>query len=92
VLDDFERAPIDDRVRATLRLLRKMTLKPDALGVDDVRTVLAQGVSREAVRDAMYVCYLFCTYDRLADAFGWHVPSPEAFEAGARVLLKRGYL
>jgi len=29
--------------------------------------------------------------DRLADAFGFEVLSPEGFEAGARYLLKRGY-
>jgi hypothetical protein len=53
--------------------------------------VLAAGVSREAVRDAIYVCYLFNTYDRLADAFGWHIPPQGSFDAGATHLLKRGY-
>ena len=28
---------------------------------------------------------------RLADAFGFLVPAPEAFEAGAKYLLARGY-
>ena len=29
--------------------------------------------------------------DRLADAFGFELLSPEGFEAGAKYLLKRGY-
>jgi hypothetical protein len=29
--------------------------------------------------------------DRLADAFGFEVLSPEGFAAGAKFLLKRGY-
>jgi hypothetical protein len=30
--------------------------------------------------------------DRLADAFGFDVLSPDDFEAGAKYLLRRGYL
>jgi hypothetical protein len=33
----------------------------------------------------------FNTTNRLADAFGFEVLSPENFEAGAKYLLKRGY-
>jgi hypothetical protein len=35
--------------------------------------------------------FAFNTTDRLADAFGFEVLSPEAFAAGAKYLLKRGY-
>jgi hypothetical protein len=31
------------------------------------------------------------TTDRLADAFGFSVPGPKAFEARAKFLLARGY-
>jgi len=33
----------------------------------------------------------FNAIGRLADAFGFFVPGPEAFEAGAKYLLARGY-
>lgn len=33
----------------------------------------------------------FNTTDRLADAFGFELLSPEGYEAGAKYLLKRGY-
>lgn len=93
-LDDPETAPIDEKVRATLRFLRKMTLEPQALGPDDARAVLATGVSKDALRDAIHVAFLFNVYDRLADSMGWHVP-PEgdgSYRAGADNLLsKRGY-
>jgi hypothetical protein len=49
-------------------------------------------VSRQAVADAVYVCFLFSTYTRLADSLGWEVPSAASFDASARVLLSRGYL
>jgi alkylhydroperoxidase family enzyme len=91
VLDDYTTAPIDEKLRAALGLLRKMALDPDALGGDDIRPLLALGVSRRAVIDALYVGFLFNVYDRLADTLGWEVPVQAAFDAGAKMLLGRGY-
>jgi alkylhydroperoxidase family enzyme len=93
VLDDFESANIDARLSATLRFLRKMTLDPQALTPDDAKAVLATGVEREALTQAIHVAYLFNVYDRLADSMGWHVPDKAlgSYHAGALRLLKRGY-
>jgi hypothetical protein len=71
--------------------LEKMTLAPDDLAPADTDAVLAAGVSREALVDAIYVCALFNMIVRLADALGWAVPPPEAFAARGRVLLDSGY-
>lgn len=93
ILDDPAEAPIDEKLRATLRFLRKMTREPDALGPDDARAVLATGVSRAALYDAIHVAYLFNIYDRLADTLGWQVP-PEGDRSYAKAadnLLSRGY-
>jgi alkylhydroperoxidase family enzyme len=61
------------------------------VGAEDMRQVLSAGVSRQQVLDALAVCAAFNTTNRLADAFGFEVPSPEGFKAGAKYLLKRGY-
>jgi hypothetical protein len=70
-----------------------MTLDHANLGVDDVRAVLRAGVSKDAVRDAIEVAYLFNIYDRLADAMGWDVPSRASgyYKVAARRLLDKGY-
>ncbi|MEQ4299851.1 alkylhydroperoxidase AhpD family core domain-containing protein [Plantactinospora sp. B6F1] len=90
VLADVESAPVPEPLRATLRMLGKLTAE-GKLGAEDVREVLSAGVSRQQVKDALAVCVAFNTTARLADAFGFEVLSPEGFEAGARYLLKRGY-
>jgi uncharacterized peroxidase-related enzyme len=90
VLADLESAPVEDGLRATLRMLGKLT-KEGEIGAEDMRQVLSAGVSRQQVEDALAVCTAFNTTGRLADAFGFEVLSPEDFEAGARYLLKRGY-
>ena len=77
-------------MRATLRMLCKLT-REHSLNGDDMREVLAAGVSREQIEDALAVCFSFNTICRLADAFGFSLPGRKAFEAGARYLLARGY-
>jgi len=90
VLADLESAPVEEPLRATLRMLGKLTVE-GKLSPDDMREVLSAGVSPGQVEDALAVCVAFNTTDRLADAFGFEVLSPEGFAAGAKILLKRGY-
>lgn len=74
-----------------LGLLVKFTLQHEGLSADDIRSVLTHGVSREAVRDAFYVAFLFNTYDRLADTLGWELPVDRYYPKAGRFLLKFGY-
>jgi AhpD family alkylhydroperoxidase len=82
--------PIEEPLRATLLMLGKLT-REHAVNADDMRAVLAAGASRQQIEDALAVCFSFNVIGRLADAFGFFVPGPEAFEAGAKYLLARGY-
>jgi alkylhydroperoxidase family enzyme len=93
VLDDYTTAPIGDKLRATLGLVKKMTLDHRNLGPDDVRAVLRTGVSKQAIQDALEVAFLFNIYDRLADSMGWDVPDLNGgyYQVAAKRLLKQGY-
>ena len=84
---------MNERLRATLGLLAKMTLKHESLQPEDVRAVLDAGVSKQAIEDALEVAFLFNIYDRLADAMGWDVPSRRSgyYQVAAKRLLSRGY-
>jgi len=90
VLADLDSAPVEEPLRATLRMLGKLTGE-GTLSAGDVREVLSAGVSPQQVEDALAVCAAFNATDRLADAFGFEVLSPEGFAAGAKYLLRRGY-
>jgi uncharacterized peroxidase-related enzyme len=90
VLADLESAPLAEPLRATLRMLGKLTAE-GKVSAGDMRQVLSAGVTGQQVEDALAVCAAFNTTDRLADAFGFEVLSPEGFDAGAKYLLKRGY-
>jgi alkylhydroperoxidase family enzyme len=91
ILDDHRTAPIDEKLRAMLVLLETFTLRPDQMGPSDVRVALQAGVTREQVRDAFYVAFLFNTYDRLADTLGWVLPEDAFYVKSGAFLLKKGY-
>ena len=67
VLADPATAPIPEPLRATLAFLRKVTRQPDAVTADDVRALLALGVTRAQVEDALEVGFAFNVITRLAD-------------------------
>ena len=90
-LADLESAPLAEPLRATLRFLRKVTREHEAVNADDVRALLALGVTRAQIEDALHVGFAFNVITRLADTFKFEVGSPASFDAGAKVLLTRGY-
>jgi alkylhydroperoxidase family enzyme len=88
---DYRTARIGEKLRAMLSLLETFTLHPEDMTPEKVRVVMAAGVSKEAIREAFYVAFLFNTYDRLADTLGWELPeAPYYLKAGQR-LLNHGY-
>jgi alkylhydroperoxidase family enzyme len=91
VVADWRTAPLGPELQATLAFLEKLTLRPDEVAPADADAVRAAGVSDQALRDAITVCALFSMIVRLADSFGWEVPSPERRAARAPAMLERGY-
>ena len=60
ILDDYETAPVDERLRGALRFLATLDPAP----------ALAAGVSKQALRDAADVQAGFELITRFADAIG----------------------
>jgi alkylhydroperoxidase family enzyme len=90
LLSDLDTASLEEPLRTTLLMLGKVT-REHAVDADDMRAVLAAGASCQQIEDALAVCFSFNVIGRLADAFGFFVPGPKAFETGAKYLLARGY-
>lgn len=91
MLTDPATAPIGEPLRATLGFLRKVTREHDTVTAGDVHALLARGVTRRQIEDALNVGFAFNVITRLADTFQFEVGPRTAFEAGARRLLSRGY-
>jgi alkylhydroperoxidase family enzyme len=91
VRSDWRTAPVDDRPRAALGFVEKLTLRPHELTSADADAARAAGVSDDALVDAIHVAALFNMIVRLADSLGWDVPSFEEFSARADAMLESGY-
>ena len=74
-----------------LGVLESFTLAPETLNAGTLRSLLDRGVTRDAIRDAFYVAFLFNTYDRLADTLGWELPQERYYPRAGQFLLKHGY-
>jgi uncharacterized peroxidase-related enzyme len=92
VLQDWHTAPVSEPVRATLGLLEKLMLAPAKLGPEDVKPLLALGLSAEAIEDALAIGTLFSIINRLADSFEVAIPSSEGFRLAGAQLLAAGYV
>jgi uncharacterized peroxidase-related enzyme len=90
VLADLDSAPVAEPLRATLRMLGKLSAEGTVTAAD-MSEVLSAGATRRQIEDALAVYAAFTITGRLADVLGFEVLSPEGFEAGAKYLLKRGY-
>jgi hypothetical protein len=66
-------------------------LRPDELTPAHADAVRAAGVSDQALRDAASVCAYFNMIVRLADSFGWDVPTWDSLTARAPAMLEGGY-
>jgi hypothetical protein len=91
VLANWRTAPINSDLRSTLGFIEKLTLTPDQLGAEDVAALQAEGLTDQAVVDALYICVGFNIINRVADALGVQVPPPKVFARGVKFSLIFGY-
>jgi uncharacterized peroxidase-related enzyme len=76
---------------AVLPLLERLTKDPDSIVPADVDAVREAAVPDEAIVDALHVCLLFNTVNRMANAFDWHWDSEEHVRVAARVIHRISY-
>ena len=91
VLKDWRTASIGKKLRTALKLIEKLTLRPDEVESNDMDALRAEGISDAAIEDAIHITALFNIIDRIADSLGFEIPSKSGFANMAEVLLKRGY-
>ena len=91
VLEDWRTAPVSDRLRAALRLLEAMTLRPTDVTPDLMREIKAAGLNDGAIREAAYVGFLFNVLDRLADALDFTLPTDDEARTIGKLTLRLGY-
>lgn len=70
LVDDFDSAPVDDRLRPLLAYVRKLNTLPSRLVTADAEAVFAAGWSEEALMEAVEITALFNFMNRLIEGAG----------------------
>ena len=91
VLEDWRTAPVNDKLKAALAYVEKLTLSPHDLTTKDIETLRDSGLSDKGIEEAAYVTYLFSVMDRLADTFDFDIPTSEHVGNTGQFLFKNGY-
>ena len=91
VVEDYRSAPIPTRLRAALAFLETLTREPETLAAADVLVAVSEGLTVDELRDVAAVGAVFNIVTRYANALDFEIPSPADFDAGAAMLLRRGY-
>lgn len=68
-LDRWREGEFGPRLTAAFELLDKLAAAPGSVGGDDIGAARAAGLSDTAIRDALYIGFLFNVVNRLANAF-----------------------
>ena len=90
-LADWRTSDLGKPLKAVLPFIEKVTLTPEQVTAADAKAVLQAGVTRQMIEDALFICAMFNTINRMADAFNFEVGPPSAFVASAKALLRFGY-
>jgi uncharacterized peroxidase-related enzyme len=90
-LEDVQLAELPARLRATLEFMEVLTRMPGTLTAEDARTVLREGITPQALEDAIAVAALFNVIGRCADALDYEVPGDRDLDRAAKRLLAQGY-
>jgi uncharacterized peroxidase-related enzyme len=92
VLGDPETSPLDEKEKALLRFVRKVTFAPAAITPADTEHLRTIGWEDAAIFYAITACALFNFYNRWVSASGVRPVSDEAFRRLAAPMAERGYL
>jgi uncharacterized peroxidase-related enzyme len=90
-LADFPQASLPPELQVTLTFLKALTQTPDTLTADQARLVLREGVTPEALEDAVAASVLFNVTARCADALGYEMLEERDFDRAAKRMLEQGY-
>ena len=84
-------ATADPRLRAAYDFLAAFAIGGSALGPRQIAGLQSAGVSNEATWDLVYLGFVSCIGDRIADALGFTVPTPEDVRRSWPLVRLRGY-
>jgi uncharacterized peroxidase-related enzyme len=91
ILRDLESSGLDEKDKALMRFVRKLTLDPASIGESDIRLLQSSGWDDASIYYAIGACALFNFYNRFVSGNGVRMVSHEAFRSLSEHMAKSGY-
>ena len=85
-MDDWESAPVSDRILAALRLLEAQTKQPHEINSQFVNELREQGLNEVDMEEVVATGFHFNFINRIADAYDFPVFAPEVMKKLAKLL------
>jgi uncharacterized peroxidase-related enzyme len=90
LIEDVRSAPINEKLKAVLAYIRKLTLTPTKMTQSDADAVFAAGRDERALYDAVQVCCLYNFMNRFVEGLGL-TPRPDQFDMEDKLIKEGGY-
>lgn len=92
VKDDLSTAPLNDKMRALLRIAGKVQRSGRSVAPEDVDAARRAGATDLEIHDTVLITALFCLYNRYVDGLATAAPADPAFyETLGKRITSRGY-
>ena len=92
VLDEYQSAPISDKLKALLNIAGKVQQSGRAVSSQDVAEARKHGATDRDVHDTVLIAATFCMFNRYVDGLASFTPAdPAAYEEMGKRLGEKGY-
>ncbi len=92
VIKDLDSAPVSEKMRALLRIAKKVQMGGRRVTDVDVAAARAQGATDKDIHDTVLVAAAFCMFNRYVDGLAtWAPDDPALYEAQGVELATVGY-
>ena len=81
---------VDTATKALMHFASKLAKQED-FGPKDIDQLREVGFSDSAIEDAIYIVFVFCMINRIANALDFDIPSNKGYQFSGNILLKKGY-
>jgi uncharacterized peroxidase-related enzyme len=92
LIEDFDTAPVDARLRPLLVYVRKLSLTPGEMAQEDADAVFSAGWDEQALHDAIVVTARAAFMQRLVEGHGFTPLTREAAIKSAKARVEHGYV
>jgi uncharacterized peroxidase-related enzyme len=90
-LEGTHQDAVNSKINLMLKFLEKLTQQPGKVTSDDIDLLRKQGISDNAIEEAVMVCVVFSIGNRLADSTGIQVATQKAIKRVAPLIVGMGY-